>query len=143
MIYLHGQILVWYVREHVDRVRLQLVQVLLAHQTQGHQVGRVVTGVELEKLVANIKAELLGLGLQSAQVAGAELRVRMIRATGGLLELVYAPGIRLQVLLVLRVDGEELALGRARVEKRRYEELSESRGGMDGEGVRCLFHLQQ
>ena len=43
-----------------------------------------------------------------------------------LFELIEAPRVRLQVLLILRVDSLELALGRTRVKQRRYEELSES-----------------
>ena len=120
------QVLVRYVAEHVDGVGLQLVERLFAEQAESHQIGRVVLGVEVEELFAHREAELLGLGLQRAQVARAELGERMVRSTRALLELIDAPRVRLQILLILRVDRVELAVCRARVEQWRDEELRET-----------------
>jgi hypothetical protein len=121
-----GQVLVRYVAEHVDGIGLQLVERLLAQQAQRHQVGRVVLGVEVEQLVSHRQAELLGLDLQRVQIARAELGEGVVGTARALLELINAPRVRLQILLVLRVDGVELAIRRAGVEQRRDEELREA-----------------
>ena len=82
--------------------------------------------MEPEEFVAHIQAQLFGLGLQSAQIASAKLWIWMVLLAGWLVQLIYAPWVRLQILLILRVHRQYFSVSWTRRKERAYEELRKS-----------------
>ena len=90
-------------REEVGGVGLQRVEVLGADDGESHLFREVVVPVPAEQLAVHA-----GL-VERLQRAGPEVVVRVAGWREGAAELPEAPGVGLQVLGVLRVDGVHLS----------------------------------
>jgi hypothetical protein len=111
-----GTLLVGHRAEMCARQLLQHVQRRRAGQRQRHAVGAVVLAMEGQQFFARGAA-------QRVLVAGAEVARGVAVAEHQVAQRELAPQVVLEVLLVLGIDGVDLALGEARVEQRGDEEL--------------------
>jgi hypothetical protein len=88
---------------------LQRVEVLAAGDGELHAARAVLLLPPLDELLAGVAAGGAGLLPQGLEVTGAELAVDVPGLGERLLELERTPAVVLDVLLVLRVDGLDLA----------------------------------
>lgn len=112
--------------KELDDPFLEDVKGLAAEDNELHAIGGVVLGVKLDKLVSHIDPSRLGLRLEHLEIAGREMTVRVARVRQRLLQLVKAPGVILQVLLVLGVNGPQFSVQRARQKEGLDEELGKA-----------------
>jgi len=97
----HGQVLVAHRREKALHQRLQLVQRVAAQNNQVQQVAAIVFSVKRDNFLTRDAAQRL-------LVARAKLGERVFGSRDCAPQLHAAPQVRLQVLVVLRVDCVQL-----------------------------------
>ena len=94
--------------------------------------------VEIDECITNLDATLDRVVAQDLVVAGREFVERVLLVGKTLVQLMQAPVVGLQVLLVLRVDGTQLAVQRVFEEQRVDEELGKAIEGAVQRGLRLL-----